>query len=174
MSFTVKCQEIKDNSSEYLKEIDTESRKLLNGSAVKIEVEQLVHDDNASETKVRSPIIGVNVEEDIMLTMTGLSHQDKIDLKQLDEFNKSIGFFFGERFSLTEASWANTNMALTKLKLSNDLKAEISSYILHPCIIDACLQTKLCLELQKSISSGSPPPSIPVGNIFSLYWFAIF
>ena len=115
--------------------------------------------------------MSVDSNEEMMLKMSGLSHEDKIDLKKLDEFIKSIGFLFGERFSLTEASWANNNVALTRFRLSNDLKTESTSYVLHPCIIDACLQMIFCLDMRRNMSnssSKSPVSSIPVGKFPSL------
>lgn len=110
----------------------------------------------------------VDSNEDIMLKGTGLSHEDRIDLEKLNEFTKSIGFLYGERFSITEASWAKNNVALTRLRLSSDLKTESASYVLHPCIIDACLQMKICLDMCRSISDSSskpPVPSIPIGKL---------
>ena len=127
--------------------------------------------------KCQKPLVGSNEEmpvdsnEEMMLKMIGLSHEDKIDLKKLDEFIKSFGFLFGERFSLTEASWANNNVALTRFRLSNDLRTESASYVLHPCIIDACLQIILCLDMRRSMSdssSKSPVSSVPVGKFPSL------
>ena len=109
-------------------------------------------------------------EDFALLQRAGLTEENRIDLAALIEYENSTEFLFGERFMLIDASWGTVRNALTRLKLSQDLIVESTNYIIHPCIIDACLQTMVCLDLKKSTVEGSTPPSVmPIGKSFMLF-----
>ena len=112
---------------------------------------------------------GTSMSEDsVILQKAGLSEEDRLSLEAHKNFTKSLNFVFGERFTLIDAAWGNTQVAVTRLKLPRDLMEETSDYIMHPCIIDACLQIKVCLELQKSSSSEiNAVPSLPIGRLIT-------
>ena len=112
-------------------------------------------------------------EDFALLQKAGLTEEDRIDLAELIEYENSTEFVFGERFMLIDASWGTVQNALTRLKLSQDLIVENANYIIHPCIIDACLQTMVCLDLKKSAANNSTVPSVmPIGK--SLIQFLLF
>ena len=68
------------------------------------------------------------------------------------------GFQFGECFSLIEYAWSAKSKALVRMAIPNAIAEELSMYVIHPCIIDASLQT--CIAI------GSTDPErnvIPIG-----------
>ena len=99
------------------------------------------------------------------LKKTGLSEHDWISLEELSEYTKSTEFLFGERFKLIDAAWGNDEIALSRLKLSEDLIKESKHYIIHPCVLDACLQTKVCIDLKKAALNNYIAPHLPIGKL---------
>lgn len=98
-----------------------------------------------------------------ILELAGLCEEDRVDLGELEEYMRSSELHYGERFSLIEASWANKNVAVAKIKISSELREESVDYVIHPCIIDACTQATFAIQLKKT-TTGSPPPILPIGE----------
>ena len=106
-------------------------------------------------------------EDFALLQKAGLTEENRIDVAALIEYETSTEFVFGERFMLVDASWGTVKNALIRLKLSQDLIVENANYVIHPCIIDACLRTKFCLDLKKSAEDNSTvAPAMPIGKSF--------
>ena len=113
-----------------------------------------------------------HVDDNFILQMAGLSTHDKVDGKKLEVYEKSVGFLYGERFSMTEESWADTEISVIRLRFSDELQDETANYVLHPCLIDACTKAILSLELQKKELTGSSESSgrsLPIGKYFELF-----
>ena len=124
--------------------------------------------ENTLSSSVKSPVSvdGASIHEDCaILQRVGLTEKDRISLQELSEYTKSTEFLFGERFMLMNASWGTAEIAVTRLRLSEDLIAESSNYIMHPCIIDACLQTKVCIDLKRTAINSPNAPSLPIGEL---------
>ena len=124
--------------------------------------------ENKLSSSVKNPALadGTSIHEDCaILQRVGLTEKDRISLQELFEYAKSTEFLFGERFMLMNASWGTAEIAVTRLRLSEDLITESSNYIIHPCIIDACLQTKVCIDLKKTAINNPIAPSLPIGEL---------
>ena len=104
-------------------------------------------------------------QDSILLQKTGLTEDDWISHQDLIEYEKSTEFSFGDRFDLIIASWGNTEIGLARFKVLEDLIAESRDYIIHPCIIDACLQTKVCIDLKKTALNHPIAPHLPIGML---------
>ena len=102
------------------------------------------------------------IEEDAqLLDLAGLhQHEDKLKTSEYKSFAAKTGFDFGERFSLMECIWIKNRKALVRLNLSDELRSELNDYIIHPCILDACLQTRLVVETP---ARDKAPRIIPIG-----------
>ena len=164
------------NSSEFLTKNNQQTFCPGVGPETKEQIEEPVKDVLASAARITSSLKDTHLGENMMLHMTGLSQDDKLDIGRLIEFTTSNGFLFGERFSMIEALWANSDVALTRLRICSDLQTESTSYILHPTIIDACIQMKFCLDLRKSLSNSSTKnavPSLPVGKVLAVFWYVV-
>ena len=107
------------------------------------------------------------VPEDVpILQRRGLAEDDRINVQELNDYVSTTELLYGDRFMLVDSSWGNATSALIRFKLSEDLIAESANYIIHPCIIDACIQSKFCLDFKIEGSNSSIPPSLPVGKLF--------
>ncbi len=98
-------------------------------------------------------------DDRVVLDKIGLQYEKQLSTDEFKKLAAETGFEFGDNFSLIEHAWSSEKKALTKLKLSKDVKNTLSNYIIHPCIIDACLQS--CIAI------GSLDPNrkvIPMGK----------
>ena len=107
----------------------------------------------------------LQIEEDAsLLDLAGLhQHEDKLKTSEYKSFAAKTGFDFGKRFSLMERIWIKNRKALVRLHLSDELRSELDDYIIHPCILDACLQTRLVVEFT---NGDKAPRIIPTGFPF--------
>jgi amino acid adenylation domain-containing protein len=64
---------------------------------------------------------------------------EKISIKALYEKYQKEGINYGPCFMATRRAWRNKEMALSEIRLPDELKSE-SGYMLHPVLLDACLQ----------------------------------
>ena len=120
----------------------------------------------SSPAKVSGSAEAKSILQDFtLLQKTGLTESDWISHEELIEYEKSTDFSFGDRFDLIVASWGNTEIGLARFKLLEDLITESKHYIIHPCIIDACLQTKVCIDLKKTALNHPIAPHLPIGKL---------
>ena len=85
-------------------------------------------------------------EDEIVLRAVGIPDDSKqITRSEFKELTANTGFQFGERFSLIEHAWSTENKALVRLSIPLSIEKEMHNYIVHPCIIDACLQSCIAL-----------------------------
>ena len=98
-------------------------------------------------------------EDDFVLKALGIENVEKVlSAKSFKDLAGKSGFQFGECFSLIEKAWSCKNSAVVRLQLPKKIKEELGLYVMHPCIIDACLQS--------CIAMGSNDPErdvIPIG-----------
>lgn len=88
----------------------------------------------------------------------------ELDARAFKELAAKSGFQFGDCFSLIERAWSGENQALVRLRIPKAIEGELSLYVMHPCIIDACLQS--CIAI------GSTDPDrnvIPVGTFLATF-----
>ena len=114
--------------------------------------------------------------DDVLLKALNFGHKDKeLDSEAFKELASKSGFQFGECFSLIEHAWSAENKALVRIKVPKSIYEELSLYVIHPCIIDA--------SLQSCIAIGSTDPNrnvIPIGLFIScsqhfiLIWYSLF
>ena len=69
-----------------------------------------------------------------MMTMT---------LERFREISEKLGFNYGPTFSIIKKIWQRGNEGLCLVDISGlpAIQAEADSYVVHPCILDACLQS---------------------------------
>eukprot|EP00794_Sanderia_malayensis_P013962 gene13962-15419_t len=99
-----------------------------------------------------------SVEDAQVLNKVALDYDRELSATEFKELAAKTGFDFGKTFSLIQHAWSNKNSALTKIKLPCSIYKTMHDYIIHPCIIDACLQS--CIAI------GSTDPErkvIPIG-----------
>ena len=134
----------------------------------------LIHPPMCPEGE-QSTTFGTSILDDTaILRKVGKREEERISLESFDKYVSSLDFVFGERFKLIDAAWGDTQVAVSRLKLSKELMEEMSNYIMHPCIIDACLQTKICLELKRSLSSNSVAPILPIGTLIMYFEYFLY
>ena len=105
-------------------------------------------------------------QDDIVLKALNFGNKDKeMDAETFRDLASKSGFQFGECFSLIEHAWSAENKALVRLKIPKAIAEDLSLYVIHPCIIDA--------SLQSCIAIGSTDPDrnvIPIG-LFTIYYY---
>ena len=92
------------------------------------------------------PQTNPHIEDLRVLKSVGLS--DNAEELTADEFHVlalDTGFTFGETFSLIERAWHTEKKGIVRLSLPNSIEKELGKYIIHPCIIDACMQARIPL-----------------------------
>ncbi len=72
----------------------------------------------------------------------------------LYEKGRQHGLDYGPSFASIQEIWSSDRFALTRLKMPSHLKSELSSYLLHPSMIDGVLQT--AAGLLTDLGSGTP------------------
>lgn len=94
--------------------------------------------------------------------------QEKMEVMPLKEFHHIVqicGFTYGPRFSLISKIWKSKDEALVFISMESDVfkvqdvQDELSKYLVHPSVLDACLQS--CLAAISDIPNASN--IIPVG-----------
>ena len=103
-------------------------------------------------------------EDKVVLRAVGIPDDSKqITRSEFKELTADTGFQFGERFSLIEHAWSTENKALVRLSIPLSIEKEMHDYIVHPCIIDACLQS--CIALG---ATDHDRQVIPIGRYHSV------
>lgn len=64
-------------------------------------------------------------------------------LERFREMSEKLGFNYGPSFSIIKQIWQRGNEGLCLLDISGSqiIQAEAEGYVIHPCILDACLQS---------------------------------
>lgn len=70
-----------------------------------------------------------------------------VALSQFRRLSKEFGFNYGPSFSLINKIWKGNEEAVCIIEVdSNEIKNEMDRYIVHPVILDACLQTSIAVH----------------------------
>lgn len=64
-------------------------------------------------------------------------------LERFREMSEKLGFNYGPSFSIIKQIWqrGNEGLCLVDISGSQIIQAEAEGYVIHPCILDACLQS---------------------------------
>ncbi len=99
-------------------------------------------------------------EDSFVLNKLAFDYDKHLSRSEFKDLAAKTGFSFGETFSLIQQAWSTEKRALTRLELNEAIYKTLDNYIVHPCIIDACLQS--CI----AIGSNDPERQvIPIGKI---------
>ena len=100
------------------------------------------------------------LEERTILNSVGLSDAaQQLTAREFKELAGYTGFSFGDNFSLIDHAWYADRKAVVRLSIPNAMQKELQEYIIHPCIIDACMQARIPIKL-KDVNAKK----IPVGK----------
>lgn len=86
----------------------------------------------------------------------------KMSMEQFKEITEKCGFKYGPTFSIIKAIWKRDNegLCLVDISESDTIQEETASYIVHPSILDACLQS--CFVPLASLLTVDKP-IVPIG-----------
>jgi len=72
-----------------------------------------------------------------------MTNMTKMTTERFREISEKLGFNYGPTFSLIKEIWQRDNEGLCLIDISGlpAIQAEAESYVVHPCILDACLQS---------------------------------
>ena len=92
------------------------------------------------------PQTETHIEDLRVLKSVGLSdNAEELTAGEFHELALDTGFTFGETFSLIERAWHTEKKGIVRLSIPNSIEKELGKYIIHPCIIDACMQARIPL-----------------------------
>ena len=109
----------------------------------------------ASLSKTETYINDLKVLESVGLP----DDAEELTAEEFHELALDTGFNFGETFSLIERAWHTKKKGVVRLSIPNSIEKELDKYIIHPCIIDACMQTRIPLGKR-----GNTIKKLPVGK----------
>ena len=91
---------------------------------------------------------------DVIRSMT------EVPIGRLKQLTQKYGFDFGKSFSLIKRTWYcdNNGLALVDIGDSPLVQAETKDFIIHPSIIDACLQSCLLSRVNRQIDDLAVAP----------------
>ena len=85
-----------------------------------------------------------------------------VALSEFKHLTKKFGFDFGPSFSLIKMIWRGIDEAVCCIEIERDeIKNEMDRYIVHPAILDACLQTSVAVE-DTADDNETKPTTFPV------------
>lgn len=85
-----------------------------------------------------------------------------VALSEFKHLTKKFGFDFGPSFSLIKKIWRGMEEAVCCIEIDRDeIKNEMDRYIVHPAILDACLQTSVAVE-DTADENETKPTTFPV------------
>lgn len=85
-----------------------------------------------------------------------------VALSEFKHLTKKFGFDFGPSFSLIKMIWRGIEEAVCCIEIERDeIKNEMDRYIIHPAILDACLQTSVAVE-DTDDEGETKPTTFPV------------
>ena len=72
-----------------------------------------------------------------------LKNMTKMTTERFRETSEKLGFNYGPTFSIIKEIWQRENEGLCLIDISGlpAIQGETESYVVHPCILDACLQS---------------------------------
>ena len=72
-----------------------------------------------------------------------MRNMTKMTTARFREISEKLGFNYGPNFSIIKEMWQHDNEGLCLIDISGlpAIQAEAESYVIHPCILDACLQS---------------------------------
>ena len=84
----------------------------------------------------------------------------EVPIERLKQLTQKYGFDFGKSFSLIEKTWYcdNNGLALVDIGDSPLVQAESKDFIVHPSILDACLQSCLLSRVNRQIDDLAVAP----------------
>ena len=84
-----------------------------------------------------------------------ITEMTRMSMESFRDIREKCGFNYGPNFSIIKDAWRcdNEGIALIDISGSNRILSEIERYLIHPSIIDACLQSCF-LPSRSSASQG--------------------
>ena len=84
----------------------------------------------------------------------------EVPIGRLQQLTQKYGFDFGKSFSLIKKTWycENNGLALVDIGDSPLVQAESEDFIIHPSILDACLQSCLLSRVNRKIDDLAVAP----------------
>lgn len=84
-----------------------------------------------------------------------ITEMTRMSMESFREIREEYGFNFGPSFSIIKDAWVRNNegIALIDISGSNEILSEFGRYVIHPSILDACLQSCF-IPLRSSPSQG--------------------
>ena len=72
-----------------------------------------------------------------------MRNMTKMTAARFREISEKLGFNYGPTFSIIKEMWQRENEGLCLIDISGlpAIQTEAESYVIHPCILDACLQS---------------------------------
>ena len=72
-----------------------------------------------------------------------MTNMTKMTTERFREISEKLGFNYGPTFSIIKEIWQRDNEGICLIDISGlpAIQAEAESYVVHPCILDACLQS---------------------------------
>ena len=92
--------------------------------------------------------------EEIDLTQLKAQFSEELSVPDVYERFRQIGIDYGSSFQAIERLWGNPGEALGQIRIPESLVGEVSSYKLHPVLLDACLQ--IAMAAIGDLNSSSP------------------
>ena len=91
-----------------------------------------------------------------------LTSMTKMTTERFSETSKKLGFNYGPTFSIIKEIWQRDNEGLCLIDITElpAIQAEAQSYVVHPCILDACLQSSF-IPIGDLLTEGTS--LVPVG-----------
>ena len=90
-----------------------------------------------------------------------VAQMQEMSLMEHRQLTEKCGFYYGRAYSLIKRIWRTTNQGLCLISVENDLliRQEMESYVIHPAILDACLQSCMVAAGESLVAEK---PVVPV------------
>ena len=91
-----------------------------------------------------------------------MKYMTKMPMERFREITEAFGFYYGPTYSIIKQIWKCNNEGLCMIDISEslDIQRESADYVIHPSILDACLQS--CF-VPLGISLTNEKSIVPVG-----------
>ena len=119
--------------------------------------------NNISPLSLKGPLKSDEGSTDVDSLKEFTTGMIPVALSEFKHLTKKFGFDFGPSFSLIKMIWRGIEEAVCCIEIDRDeIKNEMDRYIVHPAILDACLQTSVAVEDTDDDSSETKPTTFPV------------